>query len=61
MKGSDLRKLREKLGWTQVEMAKALFVAANTVARWERDERSITESRALMIRMLVDREKRKRA
>jgi transcriptional regulator with XRE-family HTH domain len=61
MKGSDLRKIREKLGWTQVNMAKALFVTANTVARWERDERSITESRALMIRMIVDREKQKRA
>ena len=60
MKGGDLRKIREKLGWTQVNMAKALFVTANTVARWERGERSITDSRALMIRMIVDREQPKR-
>jgi transcriptional regulator with XRE-family HTH domain len=61
MKGRDLRKIREKLGWTQVNMAKALLVTANTVARWERGERSITESRALMIRMTVNRAKQKRA
>jgi transcriptional regulator with XRE-family HTH domain len=61
MKGRDLRKIREKLGWTQVNMAKALLVTANTVARWERGERSITESRVLMIRMTVNRAKQKRA
>jgi len=61
MKGRDLRKIREKLGWTQVEMAKAIRVTPNTVARWERGERSLTDSRALMIRMIFDQEKRKRA
>ena len=42
MKGKELRAIRDKLDWTQVQMATALEVTPNTVARWERDERTIT-------------------
>jgi transcriptional regulator with XRE-family HTH domain len=41
MKGNELRKRREALDFTQAHLAEQLGVAANTVARWERDERSI--------------------
>jgi len=49
MKGRQLRAIRTKLSWTQMEMAKALKVAANTVARWERDERPISPPMAKLV------------
>jgi transcriptional regulator with XRE-family HTH domain len=59
MKGSELRRERKRLGWTQVQIAKALAVAPNTVARWERDELSISKPMALLIRTVCDQEKNK--
>lgn len=50
MEGNQLRSIRKKLGWTQEQMASELGVAANTIARWERGERGISESRAVLIR-----------
>lgn len=41
MTGDELRKKREDLRLTQEQLATALGVAANTVARWERGERAI--------------------
>lgn len=41
MTGDELRIKREELGMTQGQLAIALGVASNTVARWERGERSI--------------------
>ena len=37
--GEDIRREREKLGITQVELAKLLGVAMNTVSRWEIGQR----------------------
>ena len=42
MRGKELQAIRRKLGLTQVELAKALRVDSNAVARRERDERTIT-------------------
>ena len=36
-----MRRLRRRLGWTQVELAAALGVTSNSVARWERGEVTI--------------------
>ena len=41
MTGDELREKRQSLGMTQEQLAAELKVAANTVARWERGERSI--------------------
>ncbi len=41
MTGDELRDKREALGMTQEQLATELKVAPNTVARWERGERSI--------------------
>jgi repressor LexA len=53
MKGTELRKIREELGLTQDELAKALSVAANTVARWERGERKIPNHLPLAMKTVV--------
>jgi transcriptional regulator with XRE-family HTH domain len=60
MKGKELRVIRKKLGWTQLEMAAALRVTANTVARWERDERTISELAAKLIETVYASERKKR-
>ena len=41
MTGDELREKRQSLGMTQEQLAAELKVAPNTVARWERGERSI--------------------
>ena len=59
MKGKELRVIRDKLGWTQLEMAQALQVTSNTVARWERDERSISKPVAKLIETVYASKKRR--
>ena len=41
MKSLDLIKWRQDKGYSQVDLAKALGVAPNTVYRWEKDMRDI--------------------
>ena len=40
--GRRLKTWRIERGWTQAQVAAAVHVAPNTVARWERGERTIT-------------------
>ena len=58
MKGKELRAIRTKLRWTQMDMAKALKVAGNTVARWERDERPISASMAKLVEIIFRTERK---
>ena len=44
MEGNELRLIRNRLGLTQVELAHAIDVTANTIARWERGELLINPS-----------------
>jgi DNA-binding transcriptional regulator YiaG len=60
MNGKELRAIRDKLDWTQVQMATALEVTPNTVARWERDERTITKAMAKFIETIYANERKKR-
>lgn len=53
MNGTLLRALRRKLNWTQAQLADALGVAANTVARYERGELKIPEPVARLTNRLV--------
>ena len=52
MAGDELRKRREALGMTQEQLAGELGVAANTVARWERGERSIPPHLSLALKSI---------
>jgi DNA-binding transcriptional regulator YiaG len=58
MRGAECRRLRRALGLTQVEFAERLGVTGNTVARWERDEMTIREPMAKLIRLLMPAPKR---
>jgi transcriptional regulator with XRE-family HTH domain len=53
MPGATMRRLRRRLGWTQVELAVALDVTSNSVARWERGEVSIRPPIARLLRHIV--------
>jgi transcriptional regulator with XRE-family HTH domain len=59
MTGDELRKRREDLGLTQEQLATALGVAPNTVARWERSERAIPPYLSLALQT-VERERGKK-
>ena len=57
MKGKTLRSIRTHLKWTQVALAKAVGVASNTIARYERDELAIPEPTARLIKTIAAAEK----
>lgn len=59
MTGDELRIKREELGMTQEQLAVVLGVASNTVARWERGERSIPPYLTLALQT-VERERGKK-
>lgn len=52
MTGAQLRRIRQRLGLTQVTMAQRIGVAPNSVARWERGEMKITEPVARLVTLL---------
>ena len=60
MQGKQLREIRRRLGWTQAQLAEAVVVTGNTVARWERDEMGMRESAARLIQAILDKEKGKK-
>ncbi len=57
MNGKRLRAQRTRLGMTQVELAHALGVKGNTVARYERDELGIPEPVARLVMLLKPKPK----
>jgi transcriptional regulator with XRE-family HTH domain len=57
MKGKELRLIRDRLKWTQMELAKAVGITSNTIARYERDELSIPEPTARLVRSIAATEK----
>lgn len=52
LKGAEIKALRERLGMPQVEFARLLGVAPNTVARWERGELGLSHSTAKLFSVL---------
>ena len=61
MNGNRLRALRRRLTWTQAQLADAIGVAANTIARYERGERKIPEPVARLMTRLVKEQPKRRA
>jgi len=59
MTGKELKAIRTRLKWTQEEMAAAVGVAGNTIARYEREELGIKESTARLILSLRAKKKKK--
>jgi transcriptional regulator with XRE-family HTH domain len=57
MNGEALRKRRKELGLTQIELANAIGVAPNTVARYERDESGIPEPVARLVMLIQPKRK----
>jgi transcriptional regulator with XRE-family HTH domain len=60
MSGEELRQLRLALGMSQRALARALEVAPNSVARWERGEREITAPGAIRLALARLKERGKR-
>jgi len=59
MTGKQLKKIRKHLKWTQVQLAKAVGVTSNTLARWERDAVGIGEPIARFIQTVIAKGKKK--
>jgi len=54
MEGDELRRIRtRRLKWTQVKLAKEVGVTVTTLARWERNEVSISEPISRFIKMIA--------
>jgi transcriptional regulator with XRE-family HTH domain len=51
--GAQLRQIRQRLGLTQVTFAPRLGITANSLARLERGDRRISETLALLVRVLA--------
>jgi hypothetical protein len=52
MTGSQLRKLLDELGWTQLGAARTLEVDGRTIRRWIADETAIPQSAAVLLRLI---------
>jgi transcriptional regulator with XRE-family HTH domain len=53
MTGDEVRRIRQRLGLTQAELSERLGVAANSVARWERNEMRIRPTAAALLRLMA--------
>ncbi len=59
MDGTELRGLRHRLELTQANLAAQVGVHANTLARYERNEITIPEPVARLVRMLAEKAEKK--
>jgi DNA-binding transcriptional regulator YiaG len=55
--GRELHAIRRQLALTQAALAEAIGVTSNTVARWERDEMTISEPAARLIEKIAEERK----
>jgi transcriptional regulator with XRE-family HTH domain len=55
----EAKRLRKKLGLTQVELARKLGLHPMTISKWERGAEPIMKQTALVLRLLAEAEGRK--
>lgn len=60
MTGTELKRCRKRLKLTQVGMARQIGVHANSLARMERNEMTISEPVAKLVQLIVTVRKSKR-
>jgi transcriptional regulator with XRE-family HTH domain len=60
MTGSKLRRARERLGLTQAELAEAIGMRKNSIARMERGERPVMRHTELSVKYLLLTMRKKR-
>jgi DNA-binding transcriptional regulator YiaG len=53
MDGKAIRRFRQRMGWTQTQLAQEVGVTRNTIARWERDEMGISGAAAKLLTLLI--------
>lgn len=58
MTGKELKRIRQTLGWTQAQLAEAVGVTGNTIARQERGEVRIPEPVARLVRILAEQKRK---
>jgi DNA-binding transcriptional regulator YiaG len=51
--GAQLRQIRQRFGATQATFAPRLGITANSLARLERGDRRVSETLALLVRVLA--------
>ena len=52
MDGAELRRIREMMGWTQVELAKRLDIHRLTISRWELERVPIPTTVAMVLKKI---------
>lgn len=55
MKASEVRELRQRLGWSQARLARAMHVSLQTVKCWEAERRSISPAMELLMFMIEEK------
>lgn len=50
----EIRQSRERMGWTQVQLAEKLGVSERTVIRWEAGEAAMSEPAARLLAKLEE-------
>src|SRR5262245_10989194 len=53
MKASELKTIRQNLGWTQARLAQAVGIATGSIARQERGELGISEPLGRLLRVIA--------
>jgi DNA-binding transcriptional regulator YiaG len=59
MRRDEFKKLRESVGYTQVELAKAFGVYVRSISRWETGEFPVPKMAELALRYIVDQVRKK--
>ena len=59
MTGSELKRYRKRFSLTQVDMAKKIGVHSNSLARMERNEMTISEPVARLVRLIAATSKKR--